>query len=163
MSHCFSSLLQFPCDILFEHMPKVIRIISNYSKWRGKCITFIFLLNLTKIILCIGTFWEIQFCQFFFLLQNNQHQNLYACFIIHYSYLPLLKSKNTFIQVYNRQGFFQTQVLPRLFLPSFSLSDVLCIPTDFIWRQMTPFEAMTGRTAIIDDLLAEVFRRFPQL
>ena len=38
--------------------------------------------------------------------------------------------------------------------PSFFL-DVLCDPNDFIWR------AMTGRTAIIDSLLAEIFRDFP--
>ena len=49
--------------------------------------------------------------------------------------------------------------LPHLFLfPSFSLPDVLCYPTDLIWRKGTPFEAMTGRTApSSDDLLAEVF------
>ena len=55
-------------------------------------------------------------------------------------------------------------VIPRPFLlPSFSIFDVLCDPTDFILREETPFEAMTGRTALIDDLLAEVFRAFPQL
>ena len=29
-------------------------------------------------------------------------------------------------------------------IPSFSLSDVLCDPTDLIWRKEAPFEAMTG-------------------
>jgi hypothetical protein len=43
------------------------------------------------------------------------------------------------------------------FFPSFSLHDVLCDPTDLIWRKGTKFEAMTGRTALIDVLLAEVF------
>ena len=48
--------------------------------------------------------------------------------------------------------------------PSFSLPDVLCDPTDLIWRKGTPFEAMTGRTApSIDALLAKVFWGFPQL
>ena len=41
---------------------------------------------------------------------------------------------------------------------SFFLHDVLCDPTDFIWRKMTPFTAMTGRTdPSSDGLLAEVF------
>ena len=31
--------------------------------------------------------------------------------------------------------------------PSFSLPNVLCDPTDLIWRKGTPFEAMIGRTA----------------
>ena len=49
------------------------------------------------------------------------------------------------------------------FYASLSLPDVLCDPTDVIWRQGTPFEAMTGRTAFIDGHLAEVLQRFPQL
>jgi hypothetical protein len=41
--------------------------------------------------------------------------------------------------------------------------DVLCDPTDLIWRKGTPFEAMPGRTAPSSDgLLAEVSRGFPQ-
>ena len=45
--------------------------------------------------------------------------------------------------------------------PSFSLPDVLCDPTDLIWRKVTSFEATTGRTASSSDcLLAEVFRGF---
>ena len=45
-----------------------------------------------------------------------------------------------------------------------SLPDVLCDPTDLIWRKGTPFEAMTGRTAPSSDgLLAEVFWGFPRL
>ena len=37
---------------------------------------------------------------------------------------------------------------PHPFLLSFYLApDVLCNPTDLIWRKGTPFEAMTGRTA----------------
>ena len=48
--------------------------------------------------------------------------------------------------------------------PSFSLPDVLCDPTDLIWRKGTPFEATTGRTAPSPDgLLAEVFWGFPRL
>ena len=44
------------------------------------------------------------------------------------------------------------------FIPSFSFPDVLCDPTNLIWRKGTPFEAMTGRTAPSSDiLLAEVF------
>ena len=42
--------------------------------------------------------------------------------------------------------------------PSFSLPDVLCDPTDIIWRKGTPFEVMTGRTVPSSDgLLAGVF------
>ena len=37
-------------------------------------------------------------------------------------------------------------------IPSFSLPDVLCNPTDLIWRKGTPFEAMTGRTAPSSDV-----------
>ena len=44
---------------------------------------------------------------------------------------------------------------------SFSLPDVLCEPTDLIWRKGTPFEVITGRTAPSSDgLLAEVFPDF---
>jgi hypothetical protein len=39
--------------------------------------------------------------------------------------------------------------------------EVLWDHTDVIWRQRTPFEAMTGRRALIG-LLAEVFLGFPQ-
>ena len=50
------------------------------------------------------------------------------------------------------------------FLPSFSVPDVLCNPTDLIWRKGTPLEVMIGRTAPSSDgLLAEVFWGFPQL
>ena len=50
------------------------------------------------------------------------------------------------------------------FFSSSSLPDVLCDPTDLIWRKRTPFEAMTGRTAPSSDgLLAEVFWGFPRL
>ena len=49
-------------------------------------------------------------------------------------------------------------------IPSFSIPDVLCNPTDLIWRKGTPIEAMTGRTApSLHGLIAEVFRGFPQL
>ena len=45
--------------------------------------------------------------------------------------------------------------------PSFSLPDVLCDPTDLIWRKGIPFETMTGRTSPSSDgLLAEVYRGF---
>ena len=48
--------------------------------------------------------------------------------------------------------------------PSFALPDVLCDPTDLIWRKGTPFEAMSGRTAPSSDgLLDEVFWGFPRL
>ena len=47
---------------------------------------------------------------------------------------------------------------------SISLPDVLCDPTDLIWRKGTQFEAMTGRTVSSSEgLLAEIFRGFPQL
>ena len=40
-----------------------------------------------------------------------------------------------------------------------SLPDVLCDPTDLIWRKWAPFEAMTGRTAPSSDgLVAEVLK-----
>ena len=51
----------------------------------------------------------------------------------------------------------------RLFFPSFSLPDVQCQPTDLIWREETPFEALAGSPAFIDGLLAEVHRGFPLL
>ena len=42
--------------------------------------------------------------------------------------------------------------------------DVLCDLTDLIWRKGTPFETMAVRTAPSPgDLLAVVFRGFPQL
>ena len=37
---------------------------------------------------------------------------------------------------------------------------MLCYLTDLIWREGTPFETMTGRTAFVDGLLAEVFQGF---
>ena len=40
---------------------------------------------------------------------------------------------------------------PFLLPPSFSLPDVLCDPTDLIWKKRTPFEEMTGRTAPSSD------------
>ena len=50
------------------------------------------------------------------------------------------------------------------FFPSISLHDLLCNPTDLIWRKGTLFEAMTGRTSPSSDgLLAEVFPSFPPL
>ena len=54
---------------------------------------------------------------------------------------------------------------PRPFLISFlSLSDVLCDPTDLIWRKEIPFEAMTVCTSSsLDGFLPEVFWGFPQL
>ena len=42
------------------------------------------------------------------------------------------------------------------FFPSFSLTDVLCDPTDLIWRKRTPFEAMNVRTAPSSDSLIAV-------
>ena len=56
--------------------------------------------------------------------------------------------------------FLKELILPIPFT-SFSLSDVLCDPTDLIWRKGTSFEAMTGHTASsTDGPLAEVFRVF---
>ena len=54
---------------------------------------------------------------------------------------------------------------PVLYLfPPFSLPDVLCDPTDIIWRKGNPFEELTVRTAPSSDgLLAEGFWGFPQL
>ena len=49
------------------------------------------------------------------------------------------------------------------FFPSISLPDMLCDPSDFIWRKGTPFDAKTGRTAPSDGLLAEVFRGLRQM
>ena len=49
------------------------------------------------------------------------------------------------------------EIRPSPSFPSFSLPDVLCDPTDLIWRKGTLFEVMTGRTAPSSDgLLAEV-------
>ena len=49
-------------------------------------------------------------------------------------------------------------------IPSISLPDVQCAPSDLIWRKGTLFEAMTGRSATLSDgLLAEVFWGVPQL
>ena len=55
----------------------------------------------------------------------------------------------------------RTQWTPILSLfPSSSLPDALCDPTDLVWRQGSPFVAMTGRTAPSSDgLLAAVFFR----
>ena len=47
-------------------------------------------------------------------------------------------------------------VLP--LFPSFSLLEVLCDPTDLIWRKKTPFEAMADRTAPSSDVS---YLRFP--
>ena len=51
------------------------------------------------------------------------------------------------------------QITPILsFFPSFSLSGVLCDPTNLIWRIGAPFGTLTGHIApSSDDLLAEVF------
>ena len=46
------------------------------------------------------------------------------------------------------------------FFPPFSFPDVLRDSTDLIWREGTPFEAMT---AFIEGVLAEIIRGFPQL
>ena len=49
-------------------------------------------------------------------------------------------------------------------IPSFTLPYVLYDPTDLIWRNGTPFEAMTGGTALSSDgLLAEVIWGFHQM
>ena len=43
-----------------------------------------------------------------------------------------------------------------------SLPDVLCDPTDLIWRKGTPCEAMTECIApSLYGLIAEIFRGFP--
>ena len=47
--------------------------------------------------------------------------------------------------------------------PVHSLPDVLCDPTDLMWREGTPFEGKTGHTAFIYGLLAEIFQGFLQL
>ena len=49
------------------------------------------------------------------------------------------------------------------FFLSSSIPEVLCDPINLILKEETPFEAMTGLTAFIDGLLAEVFRGFPHL
>ena len=47
-------------------------------------------------------------------------------------------------------------------IPSISLPDVQCAPSDLIWRKGTLFEAMAGCKAnSLDDLLADVFWGFP--
>ena len=47
--------------------------------------------------------------------------------------------------------------------PSFSLPDLLCDPTELIWRKGTPFEAMIRRTTSSSGgLLVEVIRGFTQ-
>jgi hypothetical protein len=48
--------------------------------------------------------------------------------------------------------------------PSISLPDLLCDLSNHIWRNGTPFEAITGRIVPSSDvLLAEVSWDFPQL
>ena len=42
---------------------------------------------------------------------------------------------------------------PFYYFPSFPFSNVLYNPTDLKLWQMTPFENMTGRTALIEGLL----------
>ena len=59
--------------------------------------------------------------------------------------------------------FLQVQLTLPSLIPTFSLPDVLCDPTNVILKQGTPFEAMTGCTAFIDCVLAEIFRSFTQL
>ena len=50
------------------------------------------------------------------------------------------------------QSSFSLRTSPVLSLiHSLSLPDVLCDPTDLIWRKGTQFEAMTGRTAPSSD------------
>ena len=66
------------------------------------------------------------------------------------------------IEVWHMQLKFNYPILS--LITSFSLPDVLCDPTDLIWRKGTPFEAITGRTApSSDSFLAEVFWGFPRL
>ena len=61
-------------------------------------------------------------------------------------------------------AFCATHTLYLPFFPFISVPDVLCDPTDLIWRKCISFEAMTGRTALSSDgLLAAVFWGFPQL
>ena len=43
------------------------------------------------------------------------------------------------------------------YVSSFPIPDMLCDPIQLIGMQGTPFEAMTGLTAYVDGLLAEVF------
>ena len=59
-------------------------------------------------------------------------------------------------------GIYLCHISSTLFFPSFSLADVLCDLTALIWREETLFEAMSGRTSIIDGHLVEVFRGFRQ-
>ena len=68
------------------------------------------------------------------------------------------QSYTDYMIVHNRR------ILPALSSFSFFfLPDVLCDPTDLVWRKEIPFEAMTARTTFINDFLAEVFRAFPHL
>ena len=76
----------------------------------------------------------------------------------------LQESTTVHIQSFQTLQYFTKKTYPILsFFPSFSLPDVLCDSTDLIWRDGTPFDAMTGRKIFIDYLLAEVYRDFPQL
>ena len=51
-----------------------------------------------------------------------------------------------------------------LYFPSFYHFDVLCDPTDLLWKKGSPFKAMTDLTAPLSDgVLVEVFWGFPQL
>ena len=61
-----------------------------------------------------------------------------------------------FFQKFNRKKKFTL-------FSSFSLSKVLCDPSDLIFREGTLFEAMNGRITFINGLLAEFFGGFPQL
>ena len=70
--------------------------------------------------------------------------------------------KATFPLFHGQYLLFRTTV--HSLFPSFSLPNVLCDPTNLIWRKGTPFEAMTGCTVPSSDgLLAQVFWGFPRL
>ena len=71
---------------------------------------------------------------------------------MHYSRLAILNNVRLATKYYNRTKYNINSI--HSFFPSLSLPNVLCDPTDHIWRKGTPFEAMTGWTAFSDGLLA---------
>ena len=105
----------------------------------------------------------LAFCKHFHIIENNAFLNIFlqknVSFVIKTDiYLNVFPLTD-----YSLFSWWVFSIFSILF-PSFSLPDVLCDPTDLIWREGTPFEAITGLTAPSSDgLLAEVYWGFPQL
>ena len=83
--------------------------------------------------------------------KNTLNKNV-ACFYL------LCEEKILLIHFCSFYGDNIQYVFPKIALRKTPFPDVLCDPTDLIWRKGTPFEAITGPTAPSPEgLLAEVF------